>query len=131
MKGILLVLLLMVVSYSKAQYIGIQNTSFTIYNEIDTSRFVIRIGALIGLRSNDESLLQVKAGYKVLRFTKRKNLALIMYIPVMNYSIASRGYNTPFNAELDYKLKKIRFTIGTMIYKDKIDYYGTISIPFK
>lgn len=131
----LIVFLLSVSSlYSKAQvtsYLGLHNTSFTYYAELDTSRFVVRLQVLVGFRDKDESLLLLKAGYKVATFTKKKNLSLLVYMPVMNYNFAQRAYNTPFNVEMDYKLPMVRFNAGVFIFLDKIDYYGTISIPFK
>ena len=134
LKAFLILLFAALSLYGKAQvtsYVGLHNTSFTYFSELDTSRFVVRLQVLIPFRDKDESLFLLKAGYKVLRFDKKKNFALIVYAPVMNYSFELQGYNTPLNLELDYKFPGVRFNTGVFLYLDRIDYYGTISIPFK
>ena len=120
-----------------AQQIGFHNNSFIAAIEVDTSGFILRLQTLFNFAKQEKNTLIFKAGYKVYRHEiERDEFRIILYAPIMSYSFYYNAYNTPFNFDVEYekhlvKNTSLRFGIGCYIYRDKLDWYGTISVPIK
>lgn len=110
--------------------IGKNNLGFTLHNEIELdSSFVIG-----GFKTvvSDDPIVKLRAGFKV----GTDKLHVVIYLPIMNFSLKEMRYNTPFNTEIRYSpesklLTDFKFIFGIEIYKDTTYPYLNVMIPFK
>lgn len=129
---ILLITLIPFLSHSQATtYVGLTGTpnyvGFSITSEIEYDFVLMSLQTNI---NNYDPTFKGRLGLQV-----GNKIKMVMFLPIFNYSLTEYAYNTSVNVEFRYKPTVISteflLIAGAEFYKNKPNYYLTISIPFK